>query len=147
MSTRFVLSLHVPGDPVPQGSLRSFERGGRVITKPNNAGRLERWRGDIRQAVGQKMRANGQGLVTEPVKMTLRFGFTRPISHLTSKGALRKGARALPVPDIDKLSRAVLDALTGVAFVDDGQVAELWALKEYDPGVGGVYISISEEEA
>jgi crossover junction endodeoxyribonuclease RusA len=32
-------------------------------------------------------------------------------------------------PDIDKLARAVLDALTGVAFRDDSQVAKLDLLK------------------
>jgi len=32
-------------------------------------------------------------------------------------------------PDIDKLSRAVLDALTGIVFSDDAQVADLQAHK------------------
>jgi len=40
-------------------------------------------------------------------------------------------------PDIDKLARAVLDALTGVAYEDDEQVVKLVASKEYtdNPGV------------
>ena len=39
-------------------------------------------------------------------------------------------------PDLDKLQRAVLDALTGVLFSDDGQVVQLAAVKQYgQPGV------------
>ena len=34
-------------------------------------------------------------------------------------------------PDIDKLLRALLDAMTGVVYVDDSQVACIWATKEY----------------
>ena len=36
--------------------------------------------------------------------------------------------------DIDKLSRAVLDALTGVAYLDDRQVIQLEARKAYFKG-------------
>jgi crossover junction endodeoxyribonuclease RusA len=34
-------------------------------------------------------------------------------------------------PDVDKLLRAVLDSLTGVAFHDDGQVVEISGWKNY----------------
>ena len=49
---------------------------------------------------------------------------------LTSKG---KRHRRWPSvrPDVDKLTRAVLDALTGVAYVDDGQVVATTQTKRY----------------
>ena len=49
--------------------------------------------------------------------------------------------RALPAvkPDLDKLVRAVLDALTGYCYKDDGQAVGVLASKQYavdeDPGV------------
>ncbi|MGH7347333.1 MAG: RusA family crossover junction endodeoxyribonuclease [Candidatus Rokuibacteriota bacterium] len=39
-------------------------------------------------------------------------------------------------PDLDKLVRAVLDACTALAFVDDGQVVALNAGKEYGNAAG-----------
>ena len=48
-------------------------------------------------------------------------------------------------PDIDKLSRAVLDGLTGVAYEDDEQVVKLIAVKEYG-NVEGVTIRITDKE-
>lgn len=34
-------------------------------------------------------------------------------------------------PDIDKLCRCIFDALTGVLYVDDGQVTDLYTKKRY----------------
>jgi len=62
------------------------------------------------------------------------FQFVRPKSHYTAKGALRDAApRHVGKPDIDKLCRAVLDALTGIAYADDSQVVALDASKVYGP--------------
>ena len=51
------------------------------------------------------------------------YGFVRP----------RGCKRAVPCvrPDVDKLDRALLDALTGVAYDDDGQVIGMSSRKVY----------------
>jgi Holliday junction resolvase RusA-like endonuclease len=46
-------------------------------------------------------------------------------------------------PDLDKLIRAVLDGLTGVAYKDDGQVVKITAVKIYGQKLG-VQIGIME---
>ena len=46
-------------------------------------------------------------------------------------------------PDIDKLSRGILDALTGIAYDDDSQVVQLNAQKVYTFEQPGVYITVS----
>ena len=46
-------------------------------------------------------------------------------------------------PDLDKLIRAVLDGLTGVAYVDDAQVTLISASKSYG-SVEGVWITIEQ---
>ena len=46
-------------------------------------------------------------------------------------------------PDLDKLIRAVLDGLTGVAYVDDSQVILIQATKTY--GINeGVWVTVEQ---
>lgn len=54
--------------------------------------------------------------------MVIDFVFARPKSHMRKTG-IAKDAPQLPRPDIDNLEKAVLDALNGVAYEDDSQVA------------------------
>ena len=53
--------------------------------------------------------------------------------------------RDLPTvaPDLDKQIRSVLDALTGVAYVDDGQVVGITATKRYG-AIPGVIVSVTD---
>jgi crossover junction endodeoxyribonuclease RusA len=137
-----VVSRHsflVHGTPVPQGSLRAFNN--RVVA--NNAGRLERWRGDIRQACGTP-----QGVTPwrGPVHVVATFLFARPKSHLRADGTPRKGfERRIPRGDIDKLTRALLDALTNVLWDDDEQVVALHCLKEWASFSGCSVIAYEED--
>lgn len=48
-------------------------------------------------------------------------------------------------PDLDKYVRAVMDALTGVAYADDSQVVSLYAEKVYG-SEPGVFISVRSAE-
>jgi len=70
-----------------------------------------------------------------PVGVELDFGIPKPKSA-------PKRRRVWPDkrPDIDKLSRAVLDALTYVIFADDSQVVRLRASKDY--GAPGVVVEV-----
>jgi crossover junction endodeoxyribonuclease RusA len=114
------LSVFVAGTPVSQGSKRHVGNG--VMIESSKA--LKPWRSDIRSALidsaGQP-RARFDGAVS----CTLVFIMPRPIS--TPK---RSTPAAVKKPDIDKLARALLDAI-GSAGVwrDDSQVVELLASK------------------
>lgn len=71
-----------------------------------------------------------------PVDVALTFYLTRPKNHYgTGRNAerLKQSAPSFPAvhPDIDKLTRAVLDALTGICFEDDRQVVGLVVAKRY----------------
>lgn len=120
------LTLAIPGTPVPQGSKRHIG-GGRMIEMSKD---LQPWRRDIAQTAIE----NEAQIVDGAISVTLDFYFTRPRGHFGKRG-LRPSAPVRPSvrPDIDKLARAVLDALTGIAFRDDGQVAELVCRKHYAP--------------
>jgi len=51
-------------------------------------------------------------------------------------------ARPAVAPDIDKLLRAVSDALTGVGYMDDAQIVEVYASKIY---ADNTYIEITDD--
>jgi len=44
-------------------------------------------------------------------------------------------------PDVDNYIKSTLDALNGIAFIDDSQVIEIIASKKYGP-VGSIFIDI-----
>jgi len=60
------------------------------------------------------------------VEVAIQFNFIKPASVPKSR------VRPVVKPDIDKLIRAILDGLTGVAFKDDAQVVKVIASKNYD---------------
>jgi len=71
-----------------------------------------------------------------PVRVVCTFIFERPKNHYgTGRNALNLKPSApfsmVTKPDVDKLARAVLDALTGVLFYDDSQVISLTVTKKY----------------
>ena len=123
-----MLEFVVAGIPAPQGSKRAFVRGGRVSLVESCA-RVKPYRALVSLAASQ---ARTEAPTQQPVGIASAFVFVRPKSHYTSKGELRAGAPSHPgKPDIDKLCRAVLDALTGILYHDDAQVVSLSASKRY----------------
>lgn len=95
------------------------------------------------------------GSVTSPpfvevaLVVELTFRLDRPVGHWAKKGdGLIKKAPAYPrrKPDLDKLTRQVLDALSGILFDDDARVVRLIVEKEFaTPGHAGVRIRVSEK--
>jgi Holliday junction resolvase RusA-like endonuclease len=79
-------------------------------------------------------------LMAGAVVVDLTFRLPRPLKLRSSIVAHTS------TPDVDKLTRCVLDGLTGVVYKDDGQVVAVRAAKQYAPiGDGpGVTITISE---
>lgn len=123
--------LYVPGIPVAQGSKNAYRRGERIVLV-ESAKRLPAWRFKISQAARE---LNKELIEFDAVRVTLLFMLPQP----------KKPVRQYPTtkPDIDKLSRAVLDALTGVLYKDDSQVTQLDAQKVYTYGEPGVYITVT----
>lgn len=70
----------------------------------------------------------------ETVKFDVTFYVNAPKYLQTKKNADALENETLPVPkkpDIDNYVKALLDSLNGLAFSDDGQVAEIHAVKRY----------------
>jgi Holliday junction resolvase RusA-like endonuclease len=67
-----------------------------------------------------------------PIAMTLTAYYPIPASWSKKKQQMALGGLIPPgKPDIDNVGKAVLDALNGVAFVDDKQVVRLVLTKEF----------------
>jgi Holliday junction resolvase RusA-like endonuclease len=64
------------------------------------------------------------------VNVVIDAVFVRPNYHKTKKG-IRETAPEIPRQDVDNVAKAVLDALNGVAWVDDTQVRRLVVEKSY----------------
>ena len=133
-----IIDVVVPGVPRPQGSKVGFVTDAGKVRMREAAKGVESWRADIRLLAKSKMR--GRLPVTIPVAVSLTFFF---------KGEPRYSWKASK-PDIDKISRAVLDALGstkvapgGVVFRDDCQVVLLSASKNW-AAKDGVAITVRE---
>lgn len=138
------ITLRVPGLPAPQGSKTGFvvwpKGAGRCPTCGNRFGRprcvvsegkrgspqrskLDAWLDAIATA------AAASGLtepLAGPVKVQIAFWLPKPVS------SPRWRWLAWQKPDVDKLCRSTLDALTAAqVFGDDAQVIELAARKAY----------------
>jgi crossover junction endodeoxyribonuclease RusA len=122
-----VVSFFAPGLPASQGSKRPFvnKKTGKVILVESDK-TVKSWRGVVALAA----RDAGATALEGPVFLALTFRFPRPKGHYrTGKRAaeLRPDAPLYPATkttkDWDKLARACGDALTGVCYVDDAQVA------------------------
>lgn len=137
--------FHVIGLPVPQGSqVYSTTKDGRAFGRYANAQHLMAWREQVAQAAWRH--TNGEQF-QGPVEVKIRFYFDRPKSHYTSKGLLKDSAAQYITkkPDIDKISRAVLDALESAVLMDgDETVVQLNAGKEWaDDHPQGCHIIIT----
>jgi len=128
--------FEVVGEPIPQGSWVPFisKTTGHAMAKPSNEKALNAWR----KLVADTALACRPPWLREPydgpVYVKLVYVRKRNDSDYLADGVtLRKGAPRFPAtaPDIDKLTRAMLDSLTGVAFTNDARVVGAPDLKRF----------------
>lgn len=132
------IAFFAPGKPETKGSTKAFVVAGRArITNANP--RAKSWAAVVSHAAQLAMA--GQEPTRAPVRLDLVFFMPRPASHYgTGKKAatLKPGAPEVcpKRPDLDKLARCALDALTGIVYADDCQVVEISTRKVYGERVG-----------
>lgn len=137
------LLIRVYGVPVPQGSTQAFavrkagKPTGQVVVTSDNR-KVKPWRQAILDAVCDRQQAaGGYSDSIGPFDVSLQFFLPRPASHYgtgRNRAQLLPSAPARPFtrPDLDKLCRAVLDALTdALVWRDDSQAVSLTAAKFY----------------
>ena len=116
-------TFFVPGIPAPQGS-KSFKgfRGGKPVLAESSKA-LPKWRRTVRETAAVNVTRDAALFPTQAAAIHLEFAMPRP------KYAIGKLLPAVKRPDTDKLTRAVLDSLSGVIYKDDNQVTDLRVTK------------------
>jgi crossover junction endodeoxyribonuclease RusA len=118
-----VITFTVIGHAQPQGSTKAFmPKGARYPVVTSDNPNLKGWRTLVAYAAQQHASA---GPMYGGVHVTLDFALQRP------KSLPKRQCQHLRKPDIDKLARAVLDALTGILYHDDSEVVHLDVIKRY----------------
>ncbi len=136
------ISFLVLGEPTPEGSTRAYyiKSLDRTVTTHQNKKGLQAWRNRI--ATEAQHALEGREWTCDcasAYEVGVEFVLSRPPSVPEHK-------RIHPTvkPDIDKLVRAINDALTGILFVDDCQVIAMTMSKEYsDERRAGAYVTVS----
>lgn len=125
------LAFTVYGVAQPKGNMRALQVKGMkfpVVTDSNRS--VKSWSQLVAQAASDAILALPPGARTVsdgPVRLTIAFYMPRP------KKFQRRGvpAACITSPDLDKLIRAVGDALEAVAYRNDSQVVEAVVGKFY----------------
>jgi Holliday junction resolvase RusA-like endonuclease len=127
-------------DPAPQGSkkyvgTRRTAAGANIPLIVEASPKLPAWRKAVDEAVRQAMIDSGDLSKFEgAVKVEAIF-------YLTRKPSVKRDLPTVP-PDVDKLTRALLDACKAV-WTDDALVVRLEVSKKYAVGQSGVAVTIS----
>lgn len=111
----------VEGAAKPKGSTRAFIPKGwsrAIVTAASPKTKI--WEKQVRLKAIQEGFSEQPG----PFRVALQFVLPRP-------KRLKENPKHTTRPDVDKLSRCILDALTGVVWLDDAQVVALRASKRY----------------
>lgn len=124
-----MIHLEVVGIPQPQGNHTGYNAGGHIKIVEGRTPKARRafkdWREAVATAARDYVEAHPMSPLAEPVRVDMAFRFPTVKSdpyrhHHTTK------------PDLDKLTRAVLDSLKfGGLLKDDSLVASLCASKLY----------------
>lgn len=123
------LTISVHGTPAPQGSKRHVGNGVMV----ESSTKVKPWRSAVRDAAEK----TDTPMMLGPVAIDVTFLLSRPKGHYgtgRNSALIREAAPAHPAvkPDIDKLLRSTLDALTEAGiYRDDAQIVIVGAAKQY----------------
>lgn len=136
-----MFEIEVPGDVVGKARPRMNTRVGRAYT-PTNTKNYEYF---IRQCFLLKYQRFEK--IEGPVKVTIKafFSVAKSASNRKKEKMLKNEIRPTKKPDIDNITKIVLDALNKFAFEDDVQVVEL-NVEKYYADYPKIYVKVEEIE-
>jgi crossover junction endodeoxyribonuclease RusA len=119
--------FRVMGEPEAKGNMKGFPRGRHVIITDGNKN-LKAWEQAVRYEAQRYTELNQLQCASRKsfaVTLYLAFFFRKPVSM--AKSIVLHNKR----PDLDKLVRAIGDALTGIVYDDDSQIDVLTVEKGF----------------
>lgn len=143
MSEKTHLSFFVIGEPKGQPRARAFARkiGGKYTARMYDTGTADDWKKNVG---AEALRALSGHKFHGPVSITIEFFMPRP-KRLRSRNSPQDAIPHDKKPDLDNLTKAVMDALTDVeAWGDDSQVYAIQARKLYEAknALPGCFIAV-----
>lgn len=115
--------IHIPYEPVAKGRPRFARKTGHCYTPA----KTENYEDKVKMMF--RLRRNDfVDMFDRPLKITLNFFIKKPVSCKRDYPSVR--------PDIDNYAKAILDAMNGVVFKDDGQIITLHISKRYHEAPG-----------
>ncbi len=104
--------------------MKAFVAGRRAMITSDNT-KLQPWRNRVSQVADEAMGRTAT-ILTGPVEIWAEFRMPRPASS-------PKRTETLPdkTPDLDKLTRGLFDALTGIIWDDDKRVVRMHISERY----------------
>lgn len=116
--------------PIPQPRQRSAMIAGQVRTYTPTRHPVNVYKAELQLAFAQQ--CGGWPVADEPLWVRVLFVLPLPVSkrRKSQPGRRHCGCK----PDLDNLLKSTIDALTGLAWTDDGRIAQCDAVKVY----GGV---------
>lgn len=145
------LTFKIPGEPagLRRHRTRAQQMGSRVVFRQYDPPANVANKATIAQHAVLAMRSAGASMFTGPVGLRVVARFVRPKSHFgtgRNAGTLRIAAPTIHAqkPDCDNLLKLVCDALNGVAWRDDAQVATVQVRKHWSTDGGETEIEVWE---
>lgn len=134
-----IVSFAFYGAAIPKA--RAGRNGNFSYTPKRNAA----FEANIRAIGAVSMAKAGQSPTPDAVRAEMAFTRCVPKSWSKAKAAQMLGQPIVGRPDIDNLAKAIMDALNGVTYEDDGQVSALHVTGRWG-AVDSVQVRISLDD-
>jgi Holliday junction resolvase RusA-like endonuclease len=130
IARNLLLTVHIPGVPVPKARARVVVRGGKARSyTPDSTAAYEE---QVRRCARQVMHMLPPWIDC-PLRLDIDVWLPIPASWSADRRKAASGHYHANRPDADNIAKAISDALNGIAYGDDGQIAELMIAKRYGP--------------
>lgn len=123
-----MIKFTIPGVPKAKARPRTTKTGHTYT--PKKTVEYENW---VKLCYIDAKNKHNFKTLTEPIRAEIRCYFPIPKSYAKAKKEMAKNGdlKHTKRPDVDNLSKSVLDALNGLAYEDDKQVYDLRIVKFY----------------
>jgi Holliday junction resolvase RusA-like endonuclease len=133
--------IEIPGEPCGQGRPRFARRGN--FTVAYDPPKSKNWKATAQQHMKYVM--CDRPPLSGPLSVRVTARFTCPKTDCRKREPRPERWHAKK-PDAENVSKAVLDAATGVVYLDDSQVARLTVLKRIAAQGAAPYVVLEVEE-